>query len=258
MAMIAGAAGLAGGLALGVTGLASAAGSDPTPTPNPTKTPKQTAGQWAGGPRFGPGGFGGGGRGGHGPGRRGGFDGGLVSAVTDSSLTLRTPDGSQTVSLTSATTYYQGQTKTTRSAVSVGEVVAVRVADPKATPKVASRVTVQPAQLAGFVTGISGSTITVADESGFTRTIRTSTSTTYQKDGAAGKASDITVGAFVHAVGSVDSNGTTLDATKVSVGRPARPVRDPATRPSGAPGTPGVQPGSASGFARAGGFGLDG
>ena len=66
-------------------------------------------------------------------------------------------------------------------------------------------------------------TITITDHSGFTRTIRTSATTTYEKDGVAAKASDITVGALVRAVGEVDADGTTLDATKVSVGKPAHP-----------------------------------
>ena len=211
--LLAGSAGLVGGLALGVSGLASATGST---------TPAVVAASPSNEPSAGPDR--------HefkrdmhrGPGH--GFDGprrgGLVAAVTDSSLTLRTPGGTKTVALNSSTSYYEGKTKATKAAVKVGKIVAVRLADPKASSPVASVVTVLPAHLAGFVTKIEGDTITVVDHSGFTRTIKTSPATTYEKDGATGKASDVTVGALIRAVGSVDADGTTLDATRVSVGRP--------------------------------------
>jgi hypothetical protein len=103
------------------------------------------------------------------------------------------------------------------------------------------------------------STRRATDESGFTRTITTATTTTYEKDGATATSSILTVGALIRGLGTVDADGTTLDATKVSVGRPAHldnpkhfgrrggpggfgpggfgPDRGP--RPSGAP-TPGV------------------
>ena len=201
--LVAGSAGLVGGLALGVTGLAAA--TAPTPSPN--------GGAQATRP-YGPG-----------PGRHMGREhhgpGGLVSGVSGSSLTVRTPSGSQTIGLTGATTYYAGRTKATKAVVNVGDIVHVRLVDPQATTLVAAVVTVVPAHLAGFVTKIDGGTITILDGSGFTRTITTSGSTTYDKNGVAGSATDITVGTFVHALGSVDANGTTLDATKIGTGFPA-------------------------------------
>jgi hypothetical protein len=141
--------------------------------------------------------------------------------------------------LTSSTTYYSGQTKATEAILSVGDIVGVRLADPKAASPVAAVVTVLPAHLAGFVTKIDGSTITIVDASGFTRTIRTSSSTTYEKDGIPAKAGAVTVGALVRAVGAVDADGTTLDATQVSVGTPlGRPGRKMGGGPAGAPAGP--------------------
>ena len=234
--IIAGTAGVVGGLALGVTGFASAAGS--TPTPSPSHGPGGRSGpgpDFRGGPGHRPG-FGGGGF------RGGGFGaGGLVTAVSGSSLTLRTPAGSKTVGLTGSTTYYEGQAKGGKSDLKVGEIVALRLADPRAASPVATVVTVLPAHLSGFVTKVDGSTITITDESGFTRTILTSSATTYEKDGAAGKLSDVTVGSVLRATGAVDGDGTTLDATKVSVGKPAdRPWPHPS-------GLPGAQPGANQG-----------
>jgi hypothetical protein len=155
---------------------------------------------------------------------RGGY-GGLVTSISGDSLTVRTPRGTETIALTSSTAFYEGQTKATRSAVSTGDVVHVRLVDPRATKKVAAVVTVVPAHLVGYVTEVGSSTITIKDLDGFTRTIRTSSATTYVKDGATATRSAITVGTVVRAVGKVDSDGTTLDATRVGAGLLAKADR---------------------------------
>lgn len=203
-----GAAGLAAGVALGVTGLANAADPSPTPSPGSGQGMRPDHGGIPFGGHF---------RGDH----RGGY-GGLVTSIDGDSLTVRTPRGTETIALTSSTAFYEGQTKATRSAVSAGEVVHVRLVDPRATKKVAAVVTVVPAHLVGWVTDVSGSSITIKDLDGFTRTIRTSSATTYVKDGATATRSAVTVGTLVRAVGQVDSDGTTLDATKVATGTPDR------------------------------------
>jgi hypothetical protein len=205
-----GAAGLAAGVALGLTGLANAA--DPTPSPSPGSGAQPDLKQRF--DRHGPGkGFG------FREGRLGGY-GGLVTAIDSDSLTVSTGRGSETITLNSSTDYYVGKTAATRSAISKGDIVHVRIADPRATKKVASVVSVVPAHLSGWVTKVDSDEITITDHDGFTRTIKTSGSTTYEKDGASATRSAITVGAFVHAVGAVDDNGTTLDAQQVSVGLP--------------------------------------
>jgi hypothetical protein len=210
-AVAAGSAGVAAGLALGVTGFATAASPSPSPS---TDRPLHQQGALRD--------------------RlmdhlRGGS--GLVSAVTSDSLTLRTPDGTRTIGLTSSTTYYTGRTKATKDAVKAGSVVHVRLVDPRATKQVAAVVTVEPAHLDGWVTAVSGGAITLTDPSGFTRTVRTSSATTYVKDGAAATSSIVSVGTFVRAVGTVDADGTTLDATRVATGHPAR-----GEGPAGGPG----------------------
>jgi hypothetical protein len=205
-AVTAGSVGLAAGLALGVTGLSSAA----SPSPSPGAQARQRSDRpFPDGmqPEF----------------RRGlRGDGGLVSALTASSITVRTPDGSKTVALNGSTVYYNGRTEATKTAVHVGDVVHVRLVDPRASKPVAAVIRVLPAHLEGWVTKVDGSTITLTDPSGFTRTVRTSGSTTYEKNGTTATATAVTVGTFVRAVGQVDPDGTTLDAIRIATGRPQR------------------------------------
>lgn len=212
-----GAAGVVAGLALGATGFARAADPSPSPSQVPAPgQPQERSLERHGGP----------GKGGPGMGRHGfGGPGGLVTAVDGDSLTVSTPRGSETIGLTSSTTYYVGRTKATRGAVDKGDVVHVRLSDPRATAKVASVVTVLPAHLEGWVTQVGDDTITLTDLSGFTRVVRTSSSTTYEKDGETATRSAITVGAMVRAVGEVASDGTTLAASRVMTGRPDKGER---------------------------------
>jgi hypothetical protein len=152
-----------------------------------------------------------------------------VSAVDADSLTIRTPDGTKTFALNSSTTYYEGPTKATRDAVDVGDIVHVRPVDPRATSPVAGVVVVRLAHVAGWVTAVDGSTLTLKDLDGFTRTVRTSTSTDWYDDGDEATSSIATVGTFVRAHGTVATDGTTLQATRIATGTPARGQDAPAT-----------------------------
>jgi hypothetical protein len=75
--------------------------------------------------------------------------------------------------------------------------------------------------MAGTVTSVKGSTITIKDLMGFTRTIHTSSSTTYTRGGQPANSSAVTNGANIAAQGTVDKNGTDLDANKVAVRLPS-------------------------------------
>ena len=68
------------------------------------------------------------------------------------------------------------------------------------------------AVLVGKVTAISGDDITISDPQGFTRAILVSSTTTYKPSLAA-----VVVGAKIFAQGTVDANGTTLDALSIDV-----------------------------------------
>jgi hypothetical protein len=204
-----GSAGLAAGLALGVTGLAGAA--SPSPSPGTPSQPHTRAHTFRGFGGLGAGPF---------LGRRLGL-GGLVSSVAGNTLSIRTPRGIEKVVLTSSTAYLRGSSKVTKGALTPGEVVRVRLVDPRATTLTAAEVAIVPAELSGYVTAVGSDTIILTDLSGFTRTVRTSDSTSYVKDGASSTRAAITVGAFVRAAGAVDADGTTLDATRVATGQPA-------------------------------------
>lgn len=215
-----GSAGLVGGLALGVTGFAGAA----SPSPSPQQHARPFGGahkQFGFRERF-------------------GGVGGLVSSVGGNSLTIDTPRGPQKIGLTGSTTYYDEQTKATKSILRAGEIVRVRLVDPTASNLVAAVVRVLPAHIEGWITAIGSNSITVTDLSGFTRTINTSDATKYLKDGVASTRSALSVGALIRAAGSVDSDGTTLDATKVALGIPKLQRGMPGGMPGDMPGGPGM------------------
>lgn len=140
----------------------------------------------------------------------------LVTAVSGSSVTVDTPSGSKTFALTSTTSYHRGKETATATDIKVGEMVRIRAPKSSGTPT-ATSVTIAPAVLSGYVRSMSGGTLTVIDESGFTRTVTTSGATTYRKNGAAGSAGDVTVGSLVHVRGNIASDGTSIDATSVGV-----------------------------------------
>jgi hypothetical protein len=71
--------------------------------------------------------------------------------------------------------------------------------------------------MAGTVKSVNGPTVTIQDLMGFTRTIHTSSSTTYTRGGQPANSSAVTNGAQIAAQGTVDKNGADLDASKVSV-----------------------------------------
>jgi len=67
--------------------------------------------------------------------------------------------------------------------------------------------------MAGTVTAVSGSTITITDRDGFSREIKVSGSTTYTD----GLTAIPKVGDKIHAEGTVDTDKTSLDATRVGL-----------------------------------------
>ncbi len=88
-----------------------------------------------------------------------------------------------------------------------------------------ARPTAKP-HLDGTVTSVSGNTVLMKDRDGFTRTVLVSSKTTY----ADGLTAVPPVGTEIHAVGTVDSNGTSLDATSIGK-RPTPPAGGPGSGP---------------------------
>ena len=179
--------------------------------------------------------------------------GGVITAINGSTLTVSGPDGkSISVVMTSSTTISRDGATVTQASLAVGDHINVRPdmaslpATPPTTPPTsvnASAIDVRSPGVGGKVVSVdtsgSTSTIVVADEQGFYRTIVTNASTTYQKDGATGSVADVTVGAQVRGLGSVDANHTTLDASSVAVGQPKAPTTSAGMPHGDGPGGPG-------------------
>jgi hypothetical protein len=114
------------------------------------------------------------------------------------------------------------------AAVSFGAAAAANADGPTPSPSASSSAAAptRPAHaphIGGTVLTVDGSTVTVQDRDGFTRTIRLGSSVTVTKDGAKSDTSAITKGAHIEAEGTVDADKTTLDATTVRIGQPTGP-----------------------------------
>ncbi len=173
----------------------------------------------------------------HGSGRGAG---GQVTAIDGTTITVKNPQGSATIATTSSTTFQLDGAASSLSAITVG--MFVRAEGTKATDGTFTATRVDASSTApkagkpgqghtgngagGQVTAIDGTTITVKNPQG-SATIATTSSTTFQLDGAASSLSAITVGMFVRAEGTKATDGT-FTATRVDAsstapkGRPRR------------------------------------
>ncbi|HEY5265710.1 MAG TPA: DUF5666 domain-containing protein [Acidimicrobiales bacterium] len=146
-----------------------------------------------------------------------GGNGGYVTAVTSTSVTVLQWDGtSATYTLTPTTTYTEGKTPSTSASLVVGD--RVKVGTASSAPATATSVNIELAQLFGTVKSISGNTITISDPQGFSRTIVVSSATAYTNAGAAGTLANVVVGSKIAAQGTIDANLTSLDALSVAIG----------------------------------------
>lgn len=176
-----------------------------------------------------------------GPGAGGRYDiDGLITSTSSSAVTVRDLFGaSRRYALTSATVLHSGPgTTSATSMLSIGEHVHVR-GEKNSSGLTADNIDIHPAHIDGQVSNVNGNTLTLTDPDGFTRTVQLTSTTTYTKDGAVAGRSVVTVRAVVHAEGTVDSNGTTLDATRLDVRTSnARLARPTAPRDGKAKGGP--------------------
>jgi hypothetical protein len=212
---------VAGSAVLIVVGAVAAMGASPAPSSSaadpgvstPPQTPLNGSGP-AGGPlgKLGPGFRGG-------DFAHGGFRDITIGAINGSSLSLKTDDGwTRTIAVGSATTITKGGQTIAVGDLKVGDQVAFR--ESRATDGSYSITAIQVILpvVGGQVTAVSGDTITVNGRGGATGTIHVSSTTTYDVNGTSGaKLSDITVGSFAVAEGTLRSDGS-LDATVVRGG----------------------------------------
>ncbi|MHB1906473.1 MAG: DUF5666 domain-containing protein [Acidimicrobiales bacterium] len=143
----------------------------------------------------------------------------VISINPGASITVETPGGVTTTYTLSSTTSYtlDGQSATSALLV-VGDRVEVQTAS--GAPTTATSVNIDLAEIHGLVLSVSGSTITVIDSEGFTRTIQAGASTVVTDGGQTSSLSAITPGESIHASGTIDTTGTILDAVTIAVHAP--------------------------------------
>jgi len=216
---------IAGGLAAGGYGVASAASSHgrvPQPASQTLATASgqsksAPAGQRLGRPA-GPGSFG------PDDGPVGSLgQGGTVTQVTPTSITVDTLFGAPfTVTTDSSTVYSEGGKTVARSVVVVGEEVVFgspgrpSSANGNGTQAVALVEIVQPHVL-GKVVSASGSQLVVSQQNGLNVTVNTSTSTTYGEAGQSVPSTDVGVGTVVSVTGTVSPDHDQIDATSIEI-----------------------------------------
>jgi len=138
---------------------------------------------------------------------------GKVTDITAQTLTIKTARNvTMSYGLTSTTAYREAGTSISSSAITDGDVVLVRTAR---SSTVATMVRVVPPLVAGDITSINGSTITIANQFGLVRTIDTSQSTTYREAKMSIQEGALAVGDHIIAVGTVTANGEVLDASRI-------------------------------------------
>lgn len=153
--------------------------------------------------------------------------GGTVTQVTPTTITVESLFGSSlTVTTDSSTAYNESGNKVARSAVTVGEEVVFLRAGRQATSSssasqlVAVVEIVQP-HVSGKVVGINGTQLVVSQQDGLNVTVNTSTSTTYNEVGKSASASDVQVGTVVSVTGTLSSDHDQIDATTIEINLPS-------------------------------------
>lgn len=148
------------------------------------------------------------------------------STTTPSTNSSTATPTTVTITVDSNTVYTESGQTVQLSSLKVGDHImaqGTRSSDGKSFS--ALQLEIQLPHFHGQVTSVSGSTITVKDQSG-THTINTNSNTKFLNGTATASLSDIKTGANIEATGTVDSSGT-MTATEVQLGRPTPPQGGP-------------------------------
>lgn len=185
-------------LALGCLGLIAAACSS-TSAPTSSATPSTTTSPT-------------GAHGHHGPSMVG-----VITALPASALDLEVHGKAETVVLLPATTYRQGKTKISETALKTGEQVRVALAQ-GTSPPTAKAVVVLPATTAytGIISDLTSTSFVLTLPAGKAHVVTTTSGTTYRNGTATVTAAALKDGETAHVVGRSSSTGT-LTATKVTI-----------------------------------------
>jgi hypothetical protein len=145
--------------------------------------------------------------------------GGEVTAVTSTTISVTSRDGTVTkITVNASTTYRFGKDAGTKADVTVGSRIHAE-GTVSGDTFTATRVRVEPAVAGGEVTAKTSSSITVKGRDGKTTTIHVTSATTYKVRGKdAATLADIAVGDLLIASGKARADGS-LDATQVGAGK---------------------------------------
>src|SRR5208283_2743975 len=164
--------------------------------------------------------------------------GGTVTAVTPTTITVKTLfGGTFTFSTNSSTIYHEGGKTVARSAVSVGEQIALlpvfRPGAPGSGPShaVAANVEIVQPHVVGKVVKVNGTQFVVSRQAGPFGpggvglggvdgpqvTVNISTSTTYDQAGHPASVADINTGTLVAVTGTLSSSRGQIDATRIEI-----------------------------------------
>jgi hypothetical protein len=156
----------------------------------------------------------------HGGGMDGrGFRDITIAAISGSNLSLKTADGwTRTITPTSTTTITKAGATITVSDLEVGDQIAFSQTKQTDGTYTIDAIRVILPSVGGQVSAVGSSTITVTQRDGTSATIHVDSATTYQVEGVTtAKLSDIKVGNFVMAQGTLRTDGS-LDASTVASG----------------------------------------
>lgn len=145
--------------------------------------------------------------------------GGVVTGVSGTTLTVTGFDGTtHSIAVSAGTRYQKAGQAATLADVAAGTSIAAEGTRNADGSLAAVRVTIQVPRIDGQVTAASGTQYTVSDRDGSTSTVVTTGSTTYSnEDGTVATVSALKVGAAIDAEGSLSADGKTLIALRITV-----------------------------------------
>jgi hypothetical protein len=222
--VLVGVAAAMGASASPATESASSVGADPTAVA-PAATPDRNAGRpWRAGPMGVMPGMG------FHDGTAGigiGFHDITITAIDKPTISLATDDGwKRTITVTDATTITKGGAAIAFTDLAVGDKIQFRQERATDGTYTVTAIAVVLPTIAGQISAIDGTTITVTQPGGTTATIHVDANTTYSLAGRAGSLSDLKVGSVVVAAGTQRSDGS-LDAASIRGGFDPNRFRGP-------------------------------
>jgi hypothetical protein len=142
-----------------------------------------------------------------------------ITSIDGSNVSLKTDDGwTRTITVDSSTTITKGGQTIALGDLKVGDQIVFGETKASDGTYTIDQIRVVLPVVGGQVTAVGTDSITVDQKGGGSLTIHVSASTTYDVDGnSSAKLSDVTVGSFVVAEGTLRSDGS-LDASAVHVG----------------------------------------